>query len=107
MSLKEITDHIYGRANVITRTDRPNMFTKELNIYIDYLKNKMEETKLSMTKKQEQYYQTFEANLKEGIIYYKHMFSSLKDKFAGSKASILNELDESLKALNLVMEKKM
>jgi hypothetical protein len=35
------------------------------------------------------------------------MFSSLKDKFAGSKASILNELDESLKALNLVMEKKM
>jgi hypothetical protein len=106
MSLKEITDHIYGRANVITRTDRPNMFTKELNIYIDYLKNLMEETKLSMTKKQEQYYQTFEANLKVGIAYYKNMFSSLKDKFAGSKASILNELDESLKALNVLMEKR-
>ena len=43
MSLKEMVDHIYGRVNVITRKDRPNMFIKELNLYIDYLKNKIEE----------------------------------------------------------------
>ena len=33
MSLKEITDHIYGRLNFVTRSDRPNMFIKELKIY--------------------------------------------------------------------------
>ena len=38
MTLKEITDHIYGRINVIARTDRPNMFIKELMIYLDFLK---------------------------------------------------------------------
>ncbi|KKM60652.1 hypothetical protein LCGC14_1539670, partial [marine sediment metagenome] len=55
MSLKEITDHIYGRSNMITRTDRPNMFIKELKIYIDFLKNKIKETRVSMTNKQEKY----------------------------------------------------
>ncbi|MEN8248761.1 MAG: hypothetical protein ABFS32_07495, partial [Bacteroidota bacterium] len=57
MNLKEITDHIYGRINVITRTDRPNMFVKELNMYIDYLGNKIEEAKVSMNDKQEKYFE--------------------------------------------------
>ena len=39
-----MVDHIYGRSNIITRTDRPNMFIKELNLYIDYLRKKKTET---------------------------------------------------------------
>jgi len=35
MSLNEMTDHIYGRDNVISRTDRPNMFVKELGLYLE------------------------------------------------------------------------
>ena len=69
ISLKEITDHIYGRLNVITRTDRPNMFIKELKIYIDFLKNKVEETKVSITDKQEKYLLKLGNNIKEGINY--------------------------------------
>jgi hypothetical protein len=65
MRLKEITDHIYGRSNMITRTDRPNMFIKELKIYIDFLKNKIEETRVSTTNKQEKYLLTFVKNLNE------------------------------------------
>ena len=40
-SLKEMVDHIYGRTNVMERTDRPNFFVKELKMYIDYLGGKM------------------------------------------------------------------
>ena len=69
ISLKEITDHIYGRLNVITRTDRPNMFIKELKIYIEFLKNKVEETKVSITDKQEKYLLKLGNNIKEGINY--------------------------------------
>jgi len=65
MSLKNMTDHIYGRDNMITRTDRPNMFIKELQIYIDYLKNKLVELKKSMDKKEEKYLLTFTNNMKE------------------------------------------
>ncbi len=99
MSLKEITDHIYGRANLIERTDRPNMFVKELEIYINYLKHKMEETKLSMTQKQEKYLVAFEQNLNDGIDYYQNMFSELKGKFDETKIKILQDLEASKKAL--------
>ncbi len=100
MTLKEITDHIYGRKNVISRTDRPHMFVKELNIYIEYLKNRIEESNISMTKKQEKYLHSFTNNMNEGIDYYKGLFSDLKDKFADTRDSILEELNISSKALS-------
>ncbi len=102
MTLKEITNHIYGRMNVISRTDRPNMFIKELNIYIDFLKNKLEETKGTLDKKQEKYFSTFSANLNEGISYYYKLFGTVKDSFNEAKSTILNELDYSKNKLKLI-----
>jgi hypothetical protein len=102
MSLKEITDHIYGRLNMITRTDRPNMFIKELKLYIDYLKNKIEETRVSMTNKQEKYLLIFVKNLKEGVNYYYRLFTDLKDVFEDAKPNILSDLDASKKTLHFL-----
>ena len=98
-SLKEMIDHIYGKANVMTRTDRPNMFVKELSLYFDYLKGKIGEMNTSMTKKQEKYLTTFAKNLDEGINYYQNLFSDLKDKFNDSKFEILTDLDAGKKTL--------
>ncbi|MCF6307809.1 MAG: hypothetical protein L3J09_07620 [Flavobacteriaceae bacterium] len=105
MSLKEITNHIYGRQNVMTRNDRPNMFIKELNIYIDYLKNKFEETKGELDKKQEKYFTNFSNNLKEGISYYNNLFVSVKDTFETSKATVLKELEFSKNKLQVISSK--
>jgi hypothetical protein len=109
MSLEEITDHIYGRTNVITRTDRPNMFIKELNIYIDYLKDKMDDIRGTITNKEERYFLNFTTNLKEGIRYYSDLFGQLKGDFENNKANILNELNLSnnmLQKLYSKIEKK-
>ena len=102
MSLKEITNHIYGKLNVISRTDRPNMFIKELNIYIDFLKNKLEETKGTLDRKQDKYFSNFSANLNEGIAYYHTLFNSVKDRFEDAKSTILNELELSKNKLQLI-----
>jgi hypothetical protein len=99
MSLKEITNHIYGRSNMLSGNYRPNMFIKELNIYLDYLKNQIEEAQTEMTKKQEKYLQRFANNLSEGIQYYDGLFTNLKDKFNDTKSTILSELDFSKKQL--------
>jgi hypothetical protein len=109
MTLKEITNHIYGRTNVIERTDRPNMFIKELSLYLDYLKNKISETKTSLTGKQEKYLRTFTKNLNEGIGYYKRLFSNLKEKFENSKPEILRDLaksEQTLRHLQTEIESK-
>ncbi|PLX11418.1 MAG: hypothetical protein C0598_08240 [Marinilabiliales bacterium] len=92
MNLRELVDHIYGRSNVISRNDRPNMFIKELKIYIDYLKEKFEDTKEEMTQKQEKYFVNFSENLQNGINYYNDLFSNAKDKFTETKEDILNQL---------------
>ena len=102
MTLKDITNHIYGRANMISRKDRPNMFIKELYIYIDFLKNKLDEAKNSMNKKQEKYLLTFTKNLSEGISYYQHLFSSIKDTFVDAKSLILSELERNKKTLQKI-----
>ncbi len=102
MSLKEIVDHIYGRANVIARTDRPNVFVKELNIYIDYLKNKIEETKVSMNDKQQLYLLSFASNLQKGKDYYEQLFNNVKGVFEETKSTVLKELENSEKALQLL-----
>src|SRR5690606_28581757 len=99
VSLQEMTDHIYGRTNIISRTDRPNIFIKELGIYLDYLKNKIEESKYSMNKKQEKYLLTFIHNLNDGIAYYQKLFGDLKDRFQDSKTIILTELEKGTDTL--------
>lgn len=103
MSLKEITDHIYGRINVISRSDRPHMFIKELKIYIDYLRDKIEEARLSMSQKQEKYFLAFIENLKDGINYYHNLFNDLKDRFEETKSNIINELEASKESLHMLV----
>ncbi len=99
MSLANITDHIYGRANMISRTDRPNMFVNELRIYINFLKARIDEARKSMSSKQGNHLLAFEKNLQEGIEYYSNLFSGLKDKFKSTKQSILDDLESSKKVL--------
>jgi hypothetical protein len=69
-----MTDHIYGRENIIAKTNRPHMFIAELYLYIDYLKEQLQEDiqpeALTKTKK---YHATFYQNLRDGIKYYKQL----------------------------------
>lgn len=41
VSLREMVDHIYGRTNLLSTTDRPHMFIKELNLNIEYMREQM------------------------------------------------------------------
>lgn len=102
MTLKNITDHIYGRDNMITRTDRPHMFIKELSLYMEYLKSKLQSFKKDMNKKDEKYLLTFSSNLNEGVLYYKRLFQKDTDAFEDMKETVLNELDKSTKALHAI-----
>src|SRR5690606_18985483 len=45
VSLQKMTDHIYGRANVIQGSGRPHMFIKELMLYVSFWKELLTEEK--------------------------------------------------------------
>jgi len=99
VSLRKMTDHIYGKTNIIKRNDRPNMFIKELILYVDYLKNKISETTRPYSEKQKEYFETFRTNLNKGIEYYQNLFaSSMKQICSGNDCT--NELSAIQKLLD-------
>ena len=74
VSLQEMVGHIYGWGNIINRNDRPNMFAKELELYVDYIKKQISEI-VTPDQKTIKGYQKFCDNLLEGIEYYKGLLS--------------------------------
>lgn len=97
MTLKEITDNIYGRKNIDFTIYRPIMFVKEIYVYIDFLSNLLEESRESITKKEQNRLIKFSDNLMRGIDYYNTLFTENKNAFAATKSVILSELDASNK----------
>jgi len=104
VSLKDMVSHIYGRNNIINNTDRPNMFIKELRMYIDYFKNKLDEIQKPLEEKHKKYFVTFRKNLKEGIQYYKYLFSKSSNKINGTDAKILKDITLLEKEFDLMMQ---
>jgi len=98
-SLKKMVDHIYGRTNVMERTDRPNLFVKELNMYIVYLSGKLEETVKPFTDKQKKHFETFQENLNKGVEYYKDLFQKCKTQLEDSTSK--NNLMQDLENMNM------
>jgi hypothetical protein len=74
VSLQTMTDHIYGRKNILTGNSRPHMFIAELYLYIDYLKEQLREDTINgQIFQKKKYYASFFQNLRKGITYYKNI----------------------------------
>ena len=100
MSLKEIANQIYGMSESIARIDRPHFFIKELDLYVKYFTDRLEESLDNFNKKQEKYFTRFLNNLEEGLDYYSSMFENMQSTFLQNKSRILSELDNKRKTLN-------
>ena len=92
-SLKEMADHIYGRLNLLNTNNRPNMFIKELKMYIDYLNCKINETSFPFNEKQIKYFETFKTNLNNGVEYYKKLFAENKESLRGCYDKAISDLE--------------
>jgi hypothetical protein len=90
-TLKEMADHIYGRINLLDNRPRPHMFLKELNMYLDIFKERIENfMKNREDSKELKQLQAFQQNLIEGINYYKSLFAEKKKEVVEEMESLLN-----------------
>jgi hypothetical protein len=92
-TLKEMVDHIYGRINLITHSNRPNLFIKELSLYIDFLQNKIDEKVRNVTAHKDEFILTFHKNLADGIKYYQSLIPEIIEESEKVRESIREELD--------------
>lgn len=98
-SLKEMVDHIYGRFNLLKGKKRPNLFVKELHMYVDYLEEKLQELRHAEDEKQNSYYRTFRKNMQSGIDYYKELFTKYDHKLTEMKKDVMTELESISKKI--------
>jgi hypothetical protein len=104
MSLRDMLGHIYGKIDSIASPDRPNMFIKELTMYIDYLKNELGKTILPYNNKKTKYFEAFKQNLLNGVDYYKILFAEMKQESQIVKDTIkaqLSGIESELKRLKI------
>ncbi len=91
VSLKEMTDHIYGRGNILSNRTRPHMFIKELDLNIDYVKEQAKDWKKTDVKVAKDI-KKYISNLLDGIEYYKSMSELIFIYYADQKDFFLNAL---------------
>lgn len=90
-SLEEMTAHIYGREDIISRTDRPHVFLKELELYINYFFEKLkpqEETDVRIKVSNEKFLQA----ITESIDYYRNIYIRQSAQLGVVMADVLGRL---------------
>ena len=91
VSLNDMVDHIYGRKDILDDRPRPHMFLKELDMYLDIFKKRIEAfLKSPDNKKEKRQLTMFKKNMLEGIQYYKELFNT-------KKKEVVTELENMLK----------
>jgi hypothetical protein len=89
-TLDEMVAHIYGRLSLITNTERPHMFIKELMLYIDYLRNEARKVSLKLSPRSPGYFDNFRKNVMAGIDYYNRLACEFIED---QKARFLEDLE--------------
>jgi hypothetical protein len=102
VSLSTMVQHIYGYTSVLRTTNRPNLFVKELKMYLDYLKNEIREASDEITSAQIKKWNVFKNNLIEGIGYYQHLFSTTSF-FKNETEEIQNQLEKYLSEVEALL----
>ena len=96
-----MASHIYGRINLIKKpTLRPNMFIKELKLYLTHFEKEVQAILSDPTEKQCKSLQAFRDNLMEGIHYYQSLVPQMvqhavefTDQLKRDLSTLTSELD--------------
>jgi len=101
-SLEEMVNHIYGKLNLLSGVQRPNMFINELNLYIDYLKKDIEANFKNLTEKKSKYLSKFKEQLQNGITYYKELIPRINNQTDAYLDKMYKQLAEAEAKLHLL-----
>lgn len=98
VSLHDMVRHIYGYDSVMNFPNRPNLFVKEVQLYIDYLKKEIATNRSTATPAQFKKWTLFQKNLLSGIDYYEELFFS---KLLGADVNPWNNLRTEIEGIEV------
>lgn len=92
-SLSDMVQHIYGKINLLTVTNRPHVFIKELQMYVNHLQKAVTDCSGVMTALQQKKWTAFKSNLQSGIDYYQDLFQQ-STFFIDEKKQLQQQLND-------------
>jgi hypothetical protein len=95
-SLKEMVDHIYGRMSLLTNPDRPHMFIREIELYVDYVGKEFRRFAVGLSARKESYFSEVKENLRAGVEYYAGLIDRLPTADRTSFADRLESLRQAV-----------
>jgi hypothetical protein len=98
-TLEEMVGHIYGRIQLITASDRPNMFINEIRLNVDHLKSEIQKALNTISEREQTRFAEYRKNLLEGIEYYKQLVPKLvkeSERYHEIMRTQLLELEDEL-----------
>lgn len=95
LSLENMVDHIYGRKDVLAKKDRPHMFIKELNLYMDRFREILDTFLTNHNPQDKKRLIKFVSNMKDGINYYKSLVESSRAFSRRQQVEILHVLNHT------------
>lgn len=99
-SLEEMVSHIYGRLSLLTDSDRPHMFIRELSLYVEYLRRDLRRASEGFLDKTTKRFLEFKHNLISAVEYYQDLaeqFSSeQKERFLRDLDALFEEIEKVL-----------
>ena len=102
-SFDEMVGHIYGKINLLEQVERPHVFIKELNLYIDYLQEDIKQQLQHFSDKKIKQLNGFKLQLTEGINYYKKLFSEMADHASDEFKQLYEQLASSKNKLDTLI----
>ena len=98
-TLEEMVGHIYGRISLLVNSDRPHMFLRELDLYIDYLNCEFKKHLLGLNPSPATYFREFKENLSGGIEHYRRLAGQFVE---AARIRFLDELERLRAALDAI-----
>lgn len=101
VTLQEMVDHIYGRLSLLTSSERPHMFIRELSLYIDYLRKELDNFPTGLASNSASFLQGMRENLFKGIDYYQTLSGQFVEETRDMFLKELKKLKTALEPLSL------
>lgn len=105
-SLEEMVDHIYGRANILTRSDRPHMFAREAQLYLEIMDEELGLLGTALAVRKEKDLSKTLDGLQAGFDFYRGMAPALPELDRDAFVQQLDELQAAVLARRGALEER-
>ncbi len=99
VKLAEMVGHIYGRASLLSGAQRPHMFIRELDLYVDYLDKEFDRCARGIEKRPGKYFAEFRENLLKGIGHYREVAEHIAGEQRQAFLSALQCFQDAIEGL--------